>query len=267
MVSSRIAVLLALVIPVGARAATDEPEVTVDESAASSQPAPEPEPPPPVPPAARAAPPPVAGVPAPTSAQSVERPGTVDSVAPARAHPGTGIGVELGYARGGDRLVTRFYLDPPFGPTISAGEGVFVSLTGSWTPFWRESFGLGVYASAGVKYAGKSDSFGSVSFTRYPVAAAAQLLVPTSKGWFFLGRAGLLTEVGAKVSADGVGTAVNTDVAARWGGFADAGAQRPIGKHAVVTVFARYTYLDVSLGGTTTSANNLCAVLAFSFSR
>lgn len=270
MVISRIAVLLALVIPVGARAATDEPEVTVDESSASSQPAPEPEPKPllPVPPAARAAPPPAAGPPAPTRAQVIERPGAVSSVAPARAQLGTGIGVEIGYARGGDRLLTRIYLDPPYGPNINAGEGVFVSLTGSWTPLWRESFGLGLYASAGVKYGDRSNYFGSVSFTRYPVAAGAQLLVPTESGrWFVLGRAGLLTELGAKLSGDWVDVGINTDFATKLGGFADAGVQRPLGKHAAVAVLVRYTYLDVSLGGSTSSANSISVGLGFSFSR
>jgi len=268
MVSARVAVLLALVVPVDARAATDEPEVTVDESSAS-QPTLEPVPPMPPPPAARSEPAPVPRTPPPT-AHAVERLGVAGLGASAAVQPGTSVGLEFGYAQGGDRLVTLYFFEPRLDGSeagINAGDGVFVSLTGSWTPLWRDNFALGLYASAGIKYAEASEPYGSVSFTRYPLAAAAQVLVPAWEKWFVVGRMGPLAEVGAKLSGDGTFARINTDFATKLGGFADVGLQRAIGQYVAVAVVVRYTYLDVSLGGATTSANNLGVGLAFCFFR
>jgi hypothetical protein len=71
---------------------------------------------------------------------------------PPPAHPGTGIGLELGLAFGGDELVTA-ELSNGQTDTLHAGDGLLVAVVGDLTPFWvGDSFGLGLGVSVGWKY-------------------------------------------------------------------------------------------------------------------
>jgi len=269
-----IATLLALGDPADARESRDAPTVIVDEPVTPIAPASEalvparPAPPapqvpdapaPPSPPLA--APPPAASLPpAPAETVGEARP------APPPVRPSAGLGLEIGYARGGDRLFTllRPVALTPGGSdtTAHAGDGLFFSLSASWMPFWSEGgVGLGVYARAGVKYTQVEDDATKVVFVRVPLAAGAQLLLPVTGRWFALARLGVMTEVLEQVSFTSAGSSHgSTDFSSALGQFLDAGGYWAATEHAGFALIARYERLDVVYGGQPVSANNIGAL-------
>jgi len=263
--------LLMLADPAGPPQTAGEPKVIVDASATVISPAADPAvraEPPTQPPAPATPPPPTisATLPPPASADEVGEAGEARPLPSPPVHPNAGFGLEIGFARGGDRFLTIAGPGPAGSNEVSAaaGDGIFFSLAGSWTPYWsRTGIGVGVYARAGAKYVAISNGTTSASFMRCPLAAAAQLLVPVGRSWFVLGRLGVITqplEEVATTSAGGVHT--SRDFSPRLGTFIDAGVSWTPSEHASVALIARYEVLDVSYAGGDTSANNLGGLAA-----
>ena len=124
-------------------------------------------------------------------------------------HPGTAIGLELGYDFGGDALT--------YNSGINAGAGMSFSLFGSVTPGWigdKAGFGLGL--SAGWKRTGASD--GDLSFSRFPIAVFAQVFLRLHERWLMLFRAGTVRAVSPSLG--------DTDLESRQGAFVDWGIYR-----------------------------------------
>jgi hypothetical protein len=245
MLLAPIAALLTLAEPAGSSPTTDEPKVIVDQPATAVPPAAEP-----VLPAVPATQPPAPTVP------------PVPPPAPP-VRPTAGFGLEIGYARGGERFLTL--VTPAGGGTsAAAGDGLFFSLAGSWTPYWSSrGVGLGVYGRAGAKYFGLTDGTTAASFLRVPVAVAAQLLVPVVGRWFVLGRLGVISEVLAELTITSAGASRSSrDFSPRLGQFIDAGMYWAPSERSGLAAMARYERLDVSYAGGVTNANNLGALVA-----
>ncbi len=205
--------------------------------------------------------------PPPTTAEPVEEPGDARPPPPPPVRPTSGFGLEIGFARGGDRFLTAagpVGTEDSAGSSAAAGDGVFFSLAGSWTPYWsRSGLGVGVYARVGAKFVAINDGAIGASFLRVPLAAAAQVLVPVGRSWFVLGRLGVvseaLEEVATKIEGD---VRTSRDFSARLGEFADAGVNWTPSASIGVALVARYEMLDVSYAGNVMSANNLGGLAA-----
>jgi hypothetical protein len=261
MLLATIAALLTLAEPVDPAPASDDPHLIVDQPATAAAPAAIPALPAPPP-----APSPGTPPPSPPSAETVDESGPARPPSPPRVMgPTASFGFEIGYARGGDRFLT---IPTPTGSTgkgVDAGDGVFFSLAGSWTPYWSgRGVGLGLYARLGAKFAAVEDGMTGASFLRIPFAAGPQVLLPIVGHWFALARVGVLTEVLAEIAFESDGeTRTSRDFSPRLGGFIDAGMYLAPSNHASFAAIARYERLDVSYAGGVTSANNLGALGAF----
>jgi hypothetical protein len=215
------------------------------------------------------APPPatVSLLPSPPAVEAVDE---TEPPSPSRPsiRPGATVGLELGYARGGDRL---FRLSTPTsGKSANAGDGVFINVAASWTPYWtRRGIGLGVFARAGVKFASVQIDMTSLSFLRWPLAAGGQLLLPVARRWFAVGRLGVMTEVRGRLTLSGAFQSQTLlSYSPTLGEFLDAGVCWAPTAYSGFGLIARYERLDVSYeGGPATNANNLgglvLAILGF----
>jgi hypothetical protein len=203
----------------------------------------------------------------PPPAEAIEDTGSPRAQSPEPLHPAGGLGLEIGYARGGDRFLTVLAPTPTGGGTgngVDAGDGAFFSLAGNWTPYWSErGIGLGVYARAGVKFVAVQDGTTVASFLRCPLAAGAQVLLPIAERWFALGRLGLITEVLEQVTAASGGMTLTTgDFSPTLGEFVDAGVFWTPWDHTGFAAIARYERLTVSYAGDDVNASNLGALFA-----
>jgi len=246
-----IAALLSLADPTGPPPDTDEVKAIVDQPAQPPAPLV-----PPAPPPADAVPPP------PPSAETVDEPTPTRPPVSSPAYRTAGFGIEMGYAHGGDRFFTVVSPTLPAtgaGNSASAGDGVFFSLAGDWTPYWSEGgVGVGVYARAGAKFVGVGDSMTTMSFLRIPLAVGAQLLLPIRGRWFALGRLGVVSEPLQDFTVtSGSDSRSSRDFSARLGEFVDAGISWDMSRRGRLAAIARYERLDVSYSGHLMSANNL----------
>jgi len=213
--------------------------------------------------ASTAPPPPTDAAPSPPSptAETVDETDPAPPPAVPSVRPSSGLGLEFGYARGGDRIVS--VTDPafPMGPekSLKAGDGVFFALAGSWMPYWsKRSVGLGVYARIGAKFVIVGDDNAGASFLRCPLAVGAQLLLPIVGRTYAVGRLGLITEVVDELATRRGGILqASQDFSPTLGQFIDAGLHWAATEHSGVGAVVRYERLDVSYSGVTASANNL----------
>jgi hypothetical protein len=160
---------------------------------------------------------------------------------PPPAHPGTGIGFEMGIAFGGDRLASVTLSDGQT-DTLSAGDGLLFALVGDVTPLWfGDAVGVGFGASIGWKYADVGASNGSISLSRFPASAFIQLLPTISNRWFFQLRGGVTKTLGATLSGDGIASFSDVSFDSRPGAFAEVGVYRAFSGSAGMLFATRYT--------------------------
>jgi hypothetical protein len=176
---------------------------------------------------------------------------------PPPAHPGSGIGLELGLAFGGDELASA-QLSNGNTEKLHAGDGLLVALVGAWTPLWLgDGLGLGLGVSVGWKYGDVSASNGSVSLSRFPFSAFVQILPRLDGRWFFVLRGGVTEEQGATLSGSGVASIPDVGFASRPGGFGDVGAYRAFASGAGLLWVARYTNEKLVLDGQSFDASSI----------
>ena len=210
--------------------------------------------------------------PSPPPAETIDEADPPPLPPPPPLHRRSAFGLELGIAYGGDRFLTVPDNTTGAWPGTTtyaskAGDGAFVSMAGSWTPYWSTNgVGLGLYARAGVKLSRAHDNMTTMSYARLPLAAGMQVLFPVVRRLFALARVGVMTEVleQASVTIGGVERS-SADFSPQLGEFFDAGVLWSPGDLAGLAAVARYERLDVSYGGALTSANNLGALAATYF--
>jgi len=179
--------------------------------------------------------------------------------------PTFGLGLEAGYAYGGDELVRATFSNGE-SRSIHAGDGLFILVAAHWTPVWiRDAVGLGFSVSGGIKVDEVSASNGSVDFTRFPLAASLQLLAPMADRWFMLVRAGVVKELGGNLSGNGVASGFSVDFSSKLGVFGDWGLYRAIGKRGGLVLMVRGTKIDYAVGGLTIAASNVAVAGGWHF--
>jgi len=137
--------------------------------------------------------------------------------------PACGLMFELGIGGGGDDLV-KVSLSDGSTQTLSAGDGVAVSLGLMCTPIWvGDNFGAGISGTIGYKGWSVGGSNGDIGMTRFPMTAAVHLLQRVAPRWLLLARGGIDKEVNVSISGSGVAQGTSADLNARLGGFGEAG--------------------------------------------
>ena len=127
-------------------------------------------------------------------------------------HPGTAIGLEVGYDAGGDAFDYR--------STFHAGDGHGAFVVRQYYPAWiKERAGFGIGASLGWKY--NNGRPGAESFSRFPIAAFTQFLLRLHGRLFMLFRLGTVRVVSATLSP-------STELSSSQGAFMDWGDYRGI---------------------------------------
>jgi hypothetical protein len=173
------------------------------------------------------------------------------------AHPGTGVGLELGLAFGGDELAT-VELNNGEQQTLGAGDGLFVAIVGNLTPIWvADAIGLGLGASVGWKYGDVGASNGSFSLSRFPVSAFLQVIPRLNERWFLLARGGVTQDLGATFSGSGVAATPDVTFDSRVGGFGDLGAYRAFASGSGLLFVLRYTNEKLGLQDQTVDASSV----------
>src|SRR5689334_11166378 len=106
-------------------------------------------------------------------------------------NPKWGMMLELGLGGGGDDLVT-VRLSNGDKQTLSAGDGVAISLGIMVTPLWvGDHLGAGIAGTAGYKGWSVGGSNGDIGLSRFPFIAAVHLLPRVAPRWFVLVRGGI----------------------------------------------------------------------------
>jgi len=186
-----------------------------------------------------------------------------DAEEPARPkqirNPLWGLVFELGIGGGGDDLV-KVSLSDGSDQTLSAGDGVAVSVGLMVTPLWvGDSLGVGVSGTFGYKGWSVGGSNGDISLSRFPLTAAVHVLPRISPMWLLLVRGGIDKEVGVSLSGSGVAAGAHADLNAGLGGFGEMGfykiLETPEQRGAWSLTF-RYTKLTYSANGATADAQN-----------
>ncbi len=137
--------------------------------------------------------------------------------------PKWGFVFEVGVGGGGDDLV-KVSLSDGSSQTLSAGDGIALSLGLMYTPLWIDhTVGLGLSATAGYKGWSVGGSNGDISIGRFPLVLAVHVLPRLTPRWFLFGRGGLDKEVDASLSGSGIASGTNLDLTAQLGWFAEAG--------------------------------------------
>jgi hypothetical protein len=178
---------------------------------------------------------------------------------------GSGFGLGVGYAAGGDTLATVMFQNGS-SAELKAGEGVIISLLGVATPFWPwETVGFGFGAELALKYRSVGGSGGSISFTRVPAIAFVQMVAPVGPRGAFLLRAGPEWDLVAHVGGDGIARDLSADLSSRVGFVGDVGLWYQPTNRGALTLTFRFTHLNYAVGVNDIDATNVGVVLAYLF--
>lgn len=140
--------------------------------------------------------------------------------------PRWGLIVELGVGGGGDDLV-KVSLSDGTSQTLSAGDGISISLGLMATPLWiGDSVGLGFSATAGYKGWSVGGSNGDIGIGRFPLVLAAHVLPRLTPRWLLFGRGGLDKEVDASISGSGFASGAMVSLTAKPGWFVEGGVYK-----------------------------------------
>ncbi len=178
------------------------------------------------------------------------------AVLPQAPRPGTGFHLALGFAGGGDNLVTAQFSNGDSG-TLTAGGGVYLAIGATVTPLWiGNTVGLGLGGDIGWKYDSLSASNGSVDISRFPLDLWVQTLIALSDSWYLHVLAGPHKESGVNLSGSGVVTG-GADFDSPWGWMAQGGFYTTTSWHLAFAFGVRYTGVHYTSAGQTIDASNI----------
>jgi hypothetical protein len=193
-------------------------------------------------------------------------------------NPVWGFMCEAGLGGGGDDLVTVGLTDGS-SQTLSAGDGVAVSLGVMWTPLWLgDALGLGVSGTLGYKGWSVGASNADITIQRFPFMAAVDLLPRIGRNWLLLARGGLDKETKVSISSSGAASGIGGDLEAKLGAFAEGGVYhtydifkrvevKPDGtlpvQHGASSLTVRYTKLTYTANGVSVDGQSLMFFTAF----
>jgi hypothetical protein len=173
-------------------------------------------------------------------------------------HPGNSFVFEIGAFFGGTDLVTADLSDGS-SETLSAGQGLGISLGGMWTPLWAaDAAGFGLGFDAGVIYDSVGGSNASVSFTRFPIGLTAHTLLRLDDRWLWMFKAGIRKEL--DIGLSGAGDADSVPITGDLGVLGEAGIYYVLSsgdQHGATSFTIRYTASHDSIGGASVSASNI----------
>jgi hypothetical protein len=170
--------------------------------------------------------------------------------------PGTGFHLAIGFAGGGDNLVTAQFTNGD-SSTLSAGGGVYVAAGATVTPLWiRNTVGLGLGGDIGWKSDSISANNGSIDMSRYPLDVWVQTLIALSDTWYLHLLAGPHKELGVNLSGSGV-ISGGADFDCPWGWIAQGGFYTTTSWHLAMALGLRYTGVHYTLAGQTIAASNI----------
>ncbi|HMF39088.1 MAG TPA: hypothetical protein VKQ32_00270 [Polyangia bacterium] len=177
-------------------------------------------------------------------------------IVPRAPNPTFTLHFDTGYAAGGNDLVNISFSNGE-SRTLSAGDGVYLTVGVDWTPVWISGVvGLGVGGSFGFKYANVGASNGSVSLMRLPIAGTAHGMVRLGPKWFLLVRGGVEKDTNAALSGDGDAQLPTISLASNLGALAEVGPGFVNANHVGMTVTARLTVIDYTAGSQIIHASN-----------
>ena len=177
------------------------------------------------------------------------------AVLPQAPRPGTGFHLAMGFAGGGDNLVTAQFTNGD-SSTLSAGGGVYLAIGATVTPLWiGNRVGLGLGGDIGWKYDSINASNASVAMSRYPLDLWAQTLIALSDTWYAHLLAGPHKESGVNLSGSGV-VSGGADFDSPWGWMAQGGLYATSSWHMAFGFGLRYTGVHYTFAGHTLDASN-----------
>jgi hypothetical protein len=183
--------------------------------------------------------------------------GRASQVVAGAGPPAMGLGLETGFFFGGADLVLAERANGDR-EKLTAGGGVLVALGLLATPLRLEnSGGLGFGLNAGWKGASIAGSNGRITFWRLPMNATVHAFIPVGERSFFLPRAGLFGDFGARLSGEGIAANISGRLSTGLGAQLEAALYWSGGAHNGVSVGLRYSMLDYSIGGSTVDGNSL----------
>jgi len=175
-------------------------------------------------------------------------------------NPVLGLMLEVGIGGGGDDLA-RVSLSDGSHETLSAGDGISVSVGLMVTPFWlRDRLGVGLSGTIGYKGWSVGGSNGDIRLGRYPVTAAVHVLPRVAKRWLLMARGGIDKEFNVSISGSGDLSGPAIDLTAGLGGFGEVGFYKIMNtreQRGAWSLTFRYTKLTYSANGATADAASL----------
>jgi hypothetical protein len=158
----------------------------------------------------------------PMGGHAFRRPPKDEDTRPPR-DPVWGLMFLFGLGGGGDDLVT-VKLSDGTSQTLSAGDGIDISLGLMFTPLWvGDALGVGVDGTMGYKGWSVGGSNGDISIGRFPFTAGIHVLPRVAHNWLLMARGGVDKEAGVSVSCSGVISCTDPGATANLGWFAEAG--------------------------------------------
>jgi hypothetical protein len=131
--------------------------------------------------------------------------------------------LEMGMGGGGSDIGIVTFTDGST-QTLSAGDGISISVGLMWTPIWiGDDLGIGLSGTAGFKGWSVGASNGGYSMDRFPLLLAAHVMPRVAPRWFLFARGGIDKEVGVSLSAHGIAGNGTADLHASLGGFGEGG--------------------------------------------
>jgi hypothetical protein len=174
----------------------------------------------------------------------------------------------FGFGGGGTDLV-KVALSDGSTQTLSAGDGIDISLGLMFTPIWAgDGLGVGVSGTLGYKGWSVGGSNGDISIGRFPFTAAVHLLPRVAHNWLLLARGGIDKETDVSVSSSGAAAGTGANLNADLGWFAEGGFYYtfdffrldpdapPPPQHGGFSLTGRYTKLTYTAPGGSADASS-----------
>jgi hypothetical protein len=154
-------------------------------------------------------------------------------------HPGNGLRLRMGYAAGGDPVITG---GEGGRDSLAAGQGWLLAVGASVTPLWTsDGIGFGATLEAGWKRGSARIDGETFTLGRAPLAAALHMLVPTTERLYLVLAAGASKDVAIHADGKVIGESLTLDFTSGMGVIAEIGAVYRLREAASLEIAARYT--------------------------
>ena len=180
--------------------------------------------------------------------------------------PGTNLGFRVGFAFGGDTIVTATMSDGSK-QTLDAGRGAILALSLAATPLWiADLIGFGGGVEIGWKYQSITASNGSIELSRFPLIASLHLISVLNPQWYLRLAGGVEKDLSVGLSGNINGTGGSVNLQSSLGGMGELGVYYRLVQHFTVDIAVRYTGISYSANGESSNARSFGSVFGLNYS-